>query len=173
MKRGLSLLFLLAVGVLLAPCALAEEQLAAPLDFKLVREEPSDSTESRSLPETGIVLLYFHQTYRCETCLGMERRIRQAMDELAAERPSVSLPPFIDLDYQASDNWDPVNRFGISAIELILAKRQDGEWIDWKKFDAIWAHEAEDAFKSYVKSEVLAYLDAAAMPPDESLKPGD
>ena len=158
MRRRTGLIGLLAL-VLLAPgLRLEAADLGFSLDSVLAAADSTEANDLLDLPATGYALLYFHQTYRCETCLEMERRIREALGEMSTELPKGGRFAFRDLDYQDGDNWDLVERFGIREITLAVTEWSDGQILDWLVLDKIWDDFDSEEFKSYIQRELRGYF---------------
>jgi len=158
MIRQAALTGLLALVVLAFGHDLEAGNLNISIDSLLAVSDSLGIVDSTTLPSTDFALLYFHRTYRCETCLEMERRIREVLRDMGDELPDTERFVFRDLDYESEDNRDLVERYEIDAIMLAMVEQEEDRISDWHVFGNIWDHEDAVEFKKYVHDELRDYF---------------
>ena len=136
----------LALFVTLAPNGMADD----PAVGKVV-----DTKD----PGTGVVAYYFHGSFRCRTCLAIERQARETIatgfpDELASG----------ELRWRALNVEEPGNEhfvedFKLVTRSLVLVSYQDGKVLRFQTLDKVWQLvRDEELFSEYVREATRTFL---------------
>lgn len=106
-----------------------------------------------------VVVMYFHRTQRCPTCLKMGNYAEEAVKvgfpkEIAEKKVS-----FHFVDFQDEKNAAYTKAYGITGPALIVAKATGKKATQFKDLTEIWSKSNEkDAFLDYVRENVREYL---------------
>jgi thiol-disulfide isomerase/thioredoxin len=134
------------VSLALLAAALFSEMLAAPAS---AAEAPSDR----------VVVMYFHRTQRCPTCLKMGGYSEAAVKTGFAKQVKDGTVEFYYIDFQDKKNAALTKGYGISGPTLIVAKIVGNKVKKFKNLQDIWTHVGDKpAFLKYVRENVAAYL---------------
>jgi hypothetical protein len=137
----------LAMLVTLTPTAMADDPaIGTPVDT--------------NNPGTGVVAYYFHGSFRCRTCLAIER---QARETIAAGFPGELASGA--LRWRALNVEDPTNEhfvedFKLVTRSLVLVSYRDGKLQRFQILDKVWQLVRDDeAFSQYVRESTRSFLD--------------
>lgn len=125
---------------------------------KHLSQSDEDSSEARAGITDGVQLLYFHQTFRCPTCLEMERSIAGLLqDEFKPELEEKWLE-WRSIDFEDEANQSLSSAYEIHGLSLLIVRRLGGEVVEWRELDRIWDLEATEELDEYLKREILGHL---------------
>lgn len=141
MKRlAVMTLAVASVAAIFASTALAAEQPAKP-------------------PADRVVVMYFHRTRRCPTCLKMGDYSEEAVQKGFAKQVEGGTVEFHYIDFQDKKNAALAKGYGVDGPALIVAKVVDNKVKEFKNLPEIWTHVGDKpAFLKYVRKNVEAYL---------------
>lgn len=109
--------------------------------------------------KTRAVVMYFHRTQRCPTCLKMGSYTEEAVQkgfETELKTGQVSLH-FID--FQDAKNAEFTKAYEVSGPTLIVAKAVGENVVEYKDLSEMWTKVRDkQAFLEYVRSHVKTYL---------------
>ncbi|MHC4177232.1 MAG: nitrophenyl compound nitroreductase subunit ArsF family protein [Planctomycetota bacterium] len=109
-------------------------------------------------PTDRVLVLYFHRTERCPTCLKMGSYSEEAVKRGFAERIKKGTVAFHYVDFQDKKNAALAKGYGVSGPALIIARIGNGKVLACKNLKEIWAKVADRAaFLKYVQGHVAAY----------------
>jgi hypothetical protein len=117
-------------------------------------------TLAPTLPADGVVVYYFHLTFRCDTCLKFEAYADEALraafpDELASGALEWHV---VNIDDEENAHYE--DDYDLTEISLIVSEVRDGRVVDWRILGAIWGLvQDKDIFMSYVENEVASSLE--------------
>lgn len=151
------LMVVLVAGFGLAGCAASE-----PPSPVQVEAAPDATPLPAPVEPSHVVVLYFHQTIRCETCLKFEELTDRALREAFAGELASGRLAWRVLDFEEPGHESEVAKYDIFESSLIVSRLTGDEEQEWKKLDAIWDLVGDDeVFIQYIQGEVGAYLQAA------------
>lgn len=121
----------------------------------------NEATRQR-IPDSKVVVYYFHGNTRCFTCRAIENFSRAAVgngfpDELQKGR----------LEFQVINVEDPANEHFVGDYQLVtrsvvLVRYAGGKQEKWKNLDRVWELVRDnDAFARYVQTETRQFLGGA------------
>ena len=155
MKRGI----VVAVACLLGTMVLASgsRPKAAKDDVSAGKSKPVKAVSA----EKGwkLVAYYLHGTYRCPTCLSIERQSKEAIEVDFAGEIKAGKVVFLSLNYEETANEHFVKDYSLMTRSLVLSLRKDGKEVKWRNLPAIWTHvHTPGNFRAYVAGEVKTML---------------
>lgn len=110
-------------------------------------------------PADRVVVMYFHRTERCPTCLKMGSYSEEAVKVGFAKQVKDRQVEFHYIDFQDKKNAALTKGYKISGPALIVVKVADGKAKEYKKLEDMWTKVAEKPeFIKYVHDNVAAYL---------------
>ena len=123
--------------------------------FASMFPHPASAAE---VPGDHVVVMYFHRTQRCPTCLKMGSYSEEAVKSGFAARIKDRTISFHYIDFQDPKNAALAKGYGVSGPSLIIARIANGKVLEFKNLKEIWAKVADrPAFLKYVQDHVAAY----------------
>jgi hypothetical protein len=115
------------------------------------------ATNARTAPV--LVAYYFHGTFRCPTCLKMEKYAREAIEETFDGDVQSGRVQWQAVNYDEPANEHFVKDYGLVASSLVIVSGEAVASGARRKLDRIWDLIGdEQAFKNYVIDEVKNML---------------
>jgi len=156
MKRPTLPFTLLAVVVLMSlhsvPTAAAEEKAG-------MKKAPADR----------VVVMYFHRTQRCPTCLRMGSYSEEAVVKGFAQQIKDGTVEFHYVDFQDKKNAALTKGYRIGGPALIVARVARNKVVEVNNLKEIWTKNRDKkVFLGYVRDHVTAYQKATSQ---TALKP--
>lgn len=110
-------------------------------------------------PKDRVVVMYFHRTQRCPTCLKMGSYSEEAVKNGFAKETKAGKVSFHYVDFQDEKNAVFTEAYGVSGPTLIVAKVQGDKVAEYKNLQEMWTKVRDkDAFLQYVQTNVKSYL---------------
>jgi hypothetical protein len=112
-------------------------------------------------PTTGpkLIVYYFHSSYRCHSCITIEKFTKAALDEgFPAELQSgtVNWKP---LNLEDSGNEHFSTDYKLYTKSVVLSLWQNGQEKSWKNLEEVWTLLRDEiAFKEYIQKEIKIML---------------
>jgi hypothetical protein len=115
-------------------------------------------TEASTAPADRVVVMYFHRTHRCPTCLRMGSYSEEAVVKGFAKEIKRGTVEFHYVDFQDETNAALTNGYKVSGPTLVVAQVMGNKIKEYKNLTEIWAKNSDkDAFLKYVRDNVAAY----------------
>jgi hypothetical protein len=109
-------------------------------------------------PGDRVVVMYFHRTVRCPTCLKMGSYSEEAIKGGFAESIKESKVEFHYVDFQDARNAALAKGYKVGGPALIVAKVVGNKAVEYKNLTDIWTKVGDKAaFIDYVQSNVKTY----------------
>jgi hypothetical protein len=109
-------------------------------------------------PADRIVVMYFHRTQRCPTCLKMGSYSEEAIRSGFAKAIKAGKVEFHYIDFQDEKNEALTKGYKVTGPTLIVAKVVDNKVADHKNLAEMWGKVRDKpAFIQYVQSNVKEY----------------
>lgn len=127
----------------------------------VLAEDDSAKTDdsAKAAPAERVVVMYFHRTKRCPTCLKMGGYSEEAVTSGFADEIKSGKVEFHFIDFQDKKNEELVKGYQIAGPTLIVAKVSDNKVAEQKNLKEMWTKVRDkDAFIDYVQSNVKEYL---------------
>jgi Zn-dependent alcohol dehydrogenase len=110
-------------------------------------------------PADRVVVMYFHRTQRCPTCLKMGGYTEEAITAGFAQEIKKGTVEFHYIDFQDKKNEALTTGYQVGGPTLIVAHVIDNKVKDRKNLTDIWTKVRDKpAFIAYVQSNVKNYL---------------
>lgn len=108
-------------------------------------------------PADRVVVMYFHRTQRCPTCLRMGGYAEEAVLKGFAKEVQSGAVEFHYVDFQDAKNAALAKAYKITGPALVVVKVDDGKTVGVKPLAEIWTKSREkDEFLKYVRDHVAA-----------------
>jgi hypothetical protein len=143
------------LGVLaLYTCVLPQMLLAAT-----EKADASDAkAEASTAPADRVVVMYFHRTNRCPTCLRMGSYSEEAVVKGFPKEIKRGTVEFHYIDFQDAKNAALTNGYKVGGPTLIVAQVVGNKAKEYKNLTEIWTKNGnKDEFLQYVRQNVAAY----------------
>jgi thiol-disulfide isomerase/thioredoxin len=109
-------------------------------------------------PADRVVVMYFHRTHRCPTCMKMGSYSEEAVKSGFAKEIKDGKVEFHYIDFQDQKNEALTNGYNISGPTLIVARVAGSKVAEYKNLTEIWTKVRDkDAFIEYVQESVKDY----------------
>lgn len=119
----------------------------------------SAKSATAKAPADRVVVMYFHRTQRCPTCLRMGTYSEESVTEKFAEEMKKGKVEFHYIDFQDKKNEALTKGYQVSGPTLIVAKVKDNKIKEFKNLKDIWAKNSDPKqFHQYVQEHVTAYV---------------
>lgn len=106
-----------------------------------------------------LVAYYLHGSYRCPTCISIERQSKETVETDFAGEIKAGKVAYLSLNYEEPENAHFGPDYRLMTKSLVLSLRKDGKEVEWKNLPDIWTtvHNPPD-FRKYVNDEIRAML---------------
>jgi hypothetical protein len=117
--------------------------------------------DASATPADRIVVMYFHRTQRCPTCLRMGTYAEEAVVKGFTREIKAGTVEFHYVDFQDDANAALTNGYKVTGPTLIVAKIVGNKVKEYVNLTEIWAKNGnKDEFLKYVRDNVAAYQKA-------------
>jgi len=117
--------------------------------------EAQSSTDSAN----KVVVYYFHGTFRCFTCINMEKYSREAIETNFKEALQSGKLEFSSVNVEEHGNEHFEKDYQLYTKSLILSLVKDGKEVKSKNLEKIWEYaNNKQEFIDYVTSEINVFL---------------
>jgi hypothetical protein len=105
-------------------------------------------------PKVQVIAYYFHATIRCETCLKIEKRAKEAMERRFKAEMADKRLVFRPVDFMKPKNLHFAQDYQLPCPSLVLVWQQHGKDKKWKLLGDTWELiEKPEQFDRYVETE--------------------
>jgi thiol-disulfide isomerase/thioredoxin len=119
----------------------------------------ADMAAAGDAPKDRVVVMYFHRTQRCPTCLRMGSYTEEAVKTGFVNETKDGRVAFHYIDFQDPQNAPFTQAYGVSGPTLVVARASGDRVAEYKNLKEIWAKSRDkNAFVEYVQDNVKAYL---------------
>ena len=109
--------------------------------------------------DTQVLVTYFHTTFRCPTCIQLEKYSRETVERDFAKEIGENRVAFRSVNVEESENEHYVKEYNLYTKSLVVSLTRNGQEIRWKNLPDIWKHvRNRERFEQYVREEVQAFL---------------
>ncbi|MFW6171719.1 MAG: nitrophenyl compound nitroreductase subunit ArsF family protein [Planctomycetota bacterium] len=116
-------------------------------------------------PADRVIVMYFHRTERCPTCLTIGGYCEEAVKRGFPQQLISGTLEFHYIDYQDKKNARLAKAYGVNAPALIVAKVANNKVLKVSQLNDMWTKAREKkAFLEYVRDAVAGYLKPARRP---------
>jgi hypothetical protein len=120
----------------------------------------AEASAAAVTPADRVVVMYFHRTQRCPTCLKMGGYSEEAVKTGFAKEIKEGKVEFHYIDFQDTKNEALTDGYQVSGPALIVARVVDNKVKDRKNLKEMWTkvRGKKAEFIAYVQSNVKDYL---------------
>ncbi|NCO33481.1 MAG: hypothetical protein AUJ92_01895 [Armatimonadetes bacterium CG2_30_59_28] len=113
-------------------------------------------------PEREVVAYYFHTSFRCPSCVTIERLSGEAIEENFESALSDGRLSLRVVNVEEPGNEHFVQDYQLVSKSLVLVERVNGSETRHKNLQRVWELLRQpDEFKSYVRKAVATFLEGA------------
>ena len=161
MRRVVTAIVAVAVAAFLVSL-LAQAVLAADAPAKASTPAKADTSAKAAAPASApadrIVVMYFHRTKRCPTCLKMGSYTEEAVKSGFAKEIKAGKVEFHYIDFQDKKNEALTKGYKVGGPTLIVARVAANKVAECQSLTEIWTKVRDkDAFVEYVQGNVKDY----------------
>ena len=121
-------------------------------------EPPVSTSEAAAEATCAVNAVYFHNTFRCATCLKIEREAKAVVEAEFADELAAGTLRWSAINMEDERRY--VEQYDLVKPTLILARSVDDEPGDWVALDDTWTLiRYETRFSLYVANGVRAFLE--------------
>jgi thiol-disulfide isomerase/thioredoxin len=166
MKRAITAIAILAVAAFFAT-VVSRAALAADPPAKTdsspakadTAAKPDASAKAKpktlATPADRVVVMYFHRTKRCPTCLKMGGYSEEAVKAGFAKEIKRGKVEFHYIDFQDEKNERLTKGYGVAGPTLLVAKVAANKVVKIKNLDEMWTKVGDkNEFIEYVQSNI-------------------
>lgn len=122
-------------------------------------KKPGDGRVVASEKGWKLVVYYLHGTYRCGTCMSIEKQSKEAVEGDFAKEIKAGRVVFLSVNFEDPEHSHFGTDYQLTTRSLVLSLRKDGKEVKWKNLPAIWTTvHNPPALREYVDGEVKAML---------------
>jgi len=108
-----------------------------------------------SLSGDGTVVTYFTTNVRCASCRKIEELTRQTVQNRFPGAMASGSLVFRIINTDEPENRHFVDDYQLVSKSVIIAKRRNGEEVEWKNLQDIWLKlSAPDEFETYIRTAI-------------------
>lgn len=123
-----------------------------------VAGEDTAKDRKADVPKQRVVVMYFHRTQRCPTCLKMGSYTEEAVKKGFAKEIKAGKVSFHYIDFQDEKNDAFTRAYKVEGPTLIVARANGKKVSEYKNLDDIWTKVREkEEFLKYVQDNVKEY----------------
>ena len=163
---------LLAVSACMNPLAAAWAAGGEGATLQPEATQVGAPAESETEPHGDrVVVIYFHRTLRCYTCLGMEAAAREAVYEDFLDLVSGRTLEWRAVNFDLPENAHFVEEYDLEGSSLVIMETAGERVVRWEKIKGIWNHAGHpEELRPYVGREIRRFL--ARQGPEDSAGDG-
>jgi hypothetical protein len=137
--------------------------------LKYVRDHVEAYQKSLVKPANRVLVIYFHRTQRCPTCLRMGSYSEEAVMKGFPQQIEERTVEFRYVDFQDERNASLTKAYNITGPSLVALQIVKNRPAQTENLKEIWAKNGDkDAFLKYVRDHVAAYQESL---PKTAMKP--
>jgi hypothetical protein len=119
------------------------------------RQSQPNQTQTNS--NTKLEVLYFHTAIRCPSCIAIENKTKEVLDENYKAQMDNGIIKFSSLNIDESENKSRIEKYQVSYLTLLIIK-DDGTKTDFTNTAFQYAESNPAKFEEMLKAEIDNYL---------------
>ncbi|MGC8785234.1 MAG: nitrophenyl compound nitroreductase subunit ArsF family protein [Armatimonadota bacterium] len=121
----------------------------------------SSQQASAQIPSQGkhVVLYYFHTTFRCASCLTIEKTARQVVSERFKKQVDSGGLQFYPVDVEEPQNRHYIEDYQLYSKSLVLVEYRDGKEVRHKNLEGIWQQTSLEGLRDYLAQEISTFVE--------------
>lgn len=133
--------------------------LLATMTFAWAGENPDSASTAPVLSATNataqVIAYYFHGTVRCETCLKIEKQVREFIEQRFQQELATNQLVFRPINYDLQENSHFLQDYKLPCPSLVLVWQENGKDVRWQMLGQTWTLvETPASLDQYVEKEV-------------------
>lgn len=113
------------------------------------------ASEERAPVSNGVVVYYFHSSWRCPSCIALERKAHDVIVSAFGETTDGGQIRWCSVNYELPAYRDDAERYGVFAPSIVVVKFEEGEPVEWANLTGLQALLDDDVrFRRLLVSEV-------------------
>ena len=160
-KQLTSAALLLFVGVSVVVLVTRETQKspAEPAATEATTPADAPALPGSELPESAVVVYYFHGNTRCPTCRDIEEFSHEAITSAFDVQLADQQLQWQVVNYELSENSHYATEYEIVSPTVVLVRTAEGQVADWRNLMRVWELVGDrDAFTTYIQDETRQML---------------
>jgi thiol-disulfide isomerase/thioredoxin len=118
----------------------------------------SEAALAGDAPADRVVVMYFHRTQRCPTCLKMGSYTEEAVKKGFAQEIKAGRVEFHYIDFQDQKNDNLTRAYNVSGPTLIVCQVVNNKVKEYKNLTEMWSKVGDKpAFVAYIQDNVKSY----------------
>ncbi len=114
-------------------------------------------TVTAAKPANKVVVYYAHRTFRCMSCLWIEKTARQTLEESFSKELASGRVEFQVVDYWV--DTELAKRYDVQTVSVIVVNVSEGREISHANLAKVWSLKGDTrAFQAYVADGVRVAL---------------
>lgn len=139
--------------------------VAGSLVYTMLRE-PAPRGDAGIAPAAAVdpevVVYFFYNDIRCESCLRIEAYAKEALDAHFADELASGRIVWRPLSMEAPENQHYLTDYGLFSKSVVLVEMERGEQLRWKNLEEIWDLVYDKpAYLEYIRANLQDFLRAA------------
>jgi len=158
---GAALLLFAALALLRA---ISDQNMSVSPEHEEQTSTASAQAASPQIPAQGrhVVLYYFHATFRCASCLTIEKTARQVVDQQFKNLVDKGLLQFCPVDVENPQNRHYIEDYKLYSKSLVLVEYRDGKEVRHKNLEGIWQQTSLEGLRDYIAQEIASFVGASS-----------
>ena len=112
-----------------------------------------------AIPSDAVVVINFHGTLRCPTCLGIGSATESVVTEDFAALIEEGRVAWSSIDYDQPENQHFKDDYELVSSGVVVVKRAHGADVSWKRLDEVWElYDDVSALRETVRLAVVESL---------------
>lgn len=160
-KRLMFYLLVLLLGTVFSGCVQQDSKKETNASSMQIKSTTAKQSTDVTTDTAGhhLVVYYFMSTYRCPSCIYIEKTTETVVNTVFAEQVKSGRVAFkvINIDEPGNKHYD--TDYKLYAQSVILSDVKEGKELRWTNLDKVWKLLNNDTeFKAYVTKEIKTYL---------------
>jgi len=125
----------------------------------LSAEKTASKTKEVQKASRHLVVMYFHNTFRCPTCHKIEELSNYAIHRNFEDQLKSGKLVWRVINVDEPENKHFIKDYQLYSKHLIVSEVKGGKEVRWKDLKKIWTKVGNDEkFENYVKTEIADWL---------------
>jgi len=144
--------------LILVICIVAVSALVLLAVKSMPQANAADSKPSVS-SGNQVIAYYFHGTFRCDSCLKIEKYSREAIEQNFKNEINSGKLVFKVINIEDKGNEHFMNDYQLYTKSLVITLVKDGKEVKYENLKLVWEYLSNQSkFHDYVKSGIESYL---------------
>ncbi len=106
-----------------------------------------------------VVVYYFYTTFRCASCMTIEKNTESALKDAFADAMASGRLVYKPLNIDEKENQHFAQDYQLYTKSVVLSLMKDGKETQFKNLDKVWQYlRNRDQFSAYIQQETENFL---------------